>query len=639
MSSFHRWHLPPALHRSLRLVLQRAGFQSNWYLVVLAAGVGTVTALGAWGFTWLLQVITWAFLGWWAGTSAHGLPPSGEATHAASEVVAALGGWTWVLLVAAPTLGALLCGIIVHFGAPEAKGHGVPEVMIALYRKKGRIRPQVALFKSIASALTIGSGGSAGAEGPIVQIGSAIGSNVGRYLRISPEHTGTLLGCGAAAGIAAVFNAPIAGIFFVLEILLRDFSVRTFTPIVIASVFSASVTRAIKDAIGTSEHAGAVFQVSGLLEHYEFALVELPYFFVLGIVCGMVAVMFILALDWSEGVYDRIKIHPIIKPVTGGLLLGIMSVGVLAIGHPIGGDSPVPAYYGNGYDFIRSAISHEFYVDAVSDWLMLGLLVVMVLKLVATCLTLGSGGSGGVFAPSLFLGAALGGGFGMAANALDVFGVAVSPAAFALVGMAAMVAGTTHAPLTAIIMLFELTEDYKVILPIMLAAVLSTVIAQVLLPGSIYTLKVRRRGVRIGHLSDLTVLRRISVADVPLARAVTVRPEDPAQRLLNLAEMHGDEDFVVVDRENRYVGMITGEDLRMTLLQVEALPLLVVSEIMRTDLPTTTRDETLDQVMDEFSRHNASSLAVLDVDGDGRVLGVITRSRMMRQYHMALQEA
>lgn len=632
-TSSGRWHLPPGVDRAVRRILQRAGFRSNWYLVILAAGIGTVTAVGAWGFTWLLQALTWVFLGWWSGASAHG-----EA--AASDSAAVIDGpLVWVLLVAAPVVGALLCGIIVYFGAPEARGHGVPEVMIALYRRKGQIRPQVALFKSIASALTIGSGGSAGAEGPIVQIGSAIGSNVGRLLRVSSEHTGTLLGCGAAAGIAAVFNAPIAGIFFVMEILLRDFSVRTFTPIVIASVFSAGVTRAIKDAIGSGEHHGAVFQVSGLLEHYEFALVELPYFLLLGIMCGIVAVIFILMLDWSEGVYERIRLHPIIKPVTGALLLGIMSVGVMAIGHPLGAEGIIPPYYGNGYDFIRGAISHEFYVDSTTGWLMLGLILVMALKLVATCFTLGSGGSGGVFAPSLFLGASVGGAFGMAANALDFFGIAVSPAAFALVGMAAVVAGTTHAPLTAIIMLFELTGDYKVILPIMIAAVIATIMAQVLLPGSIYTLKVRRRGVRIGHLSDLTVLRRISVADVPLAKPVTVRPDDPAQRLLNLAELHGDDDFVVVDHEDRYIGMITGEDLRMTLLQVEALPLLVVSEIMRTDLPTTTRSETLDEVMEEFSRHNASSLAVLDEHGEGRVLGVITRSRMMRQYHMALQEA
>ncbi|MFW5652443.1 MAG: chloride channel protein, partial [Planctomycetota bacterium] len=261
MSAFDRWHLPPALQRSLRRVLERAGFQSNWYLVVLAAGIGTVTAIGAWGFTWLLQGMTWLFLGWWSGVSAHGhstehehavITPADPGHSGTNELVDAIGaagnpaieaasdavaggtqgasdtaaaaaaaaatdvlasgdpglvsGWlVYVLLVAAPVIGALCCGLIVYFGAPEARGHGVPEVMIALYRKKGQIRPQVALFKSIASAFTIGSGGSAGAEGPIVQIGSAIGSNLGRYLRVSPEHNGTLLGCGAAAGIAAVF--------------------------------------------------------------------------------------------------------------------------------------------------------------------------------------------------------------------------------------------------------------------------------------------------------------------------------------------------------------------------------------------------------------------------------------------------
>jgi len=602
-----------------RRTVELVGFESNWYLVILAAGIGIVTACGAIGFMWLLHMAEHLFLRW---------PPF------ASEGDASL---PWWLLVVAPTVGALFCGLIVYFGAPEAKGHGVPEVMVALYRNKGRIRPQVALFKSIASAFTIGSGGSAGAEGPIVQIGSAIGSTLGRLLRVSPEHTGTLLGCGAAAGIACVFNAPIAGIFFVLEILLRDFSLRTFTPIVISSVFAGATTRAI-----LPERRHAIFEITGDLSLYTFSITELPYYIVLGLLCGVVAVSFTKALDFFEGIYDRFRIHGILKPITGAIVLGLVTVLIIKVipGHLSNSDD-LPAYYGNGYPFLGKCLTAEYFQGQAGHIWVLGLvlLALMVLKTLATCLTLGSGGSGGIFAPSLFLGATFGGAYGIVVQHIDFMNILnMTPAAYALVGMAAVVAGTTHAPLTAMLILFEITGDYKVILPIMLAAVISTIVAQLLLRDSIYTMKVRRLGIRVGRMSDLTVLRRISVEKVPLARSITVHPHDPANVLLDLAEKHDAVDFIVVDDENRYLGMVTGDDLRTTLLQIEALPLLVVEELMRRDLPTTTPDETLDIVMDKFSRHDVSSIAVLDPFNTDVVLGRITRSRMMREYHAALDE-
>lgn len=608
-----------ALRRFPRRLVELVGFESNWYLVLLAAAIGIVTGAGAIGFMWLLHMVERVFLNW---------PPFSHGVD--GHVI------PWWLLITGPTIGALICGLLVHFGAPEAKGHGVPEVMAALYRNKGRIRPQVALFKSLASAFTIGSGGSAGAEGPIVQIGSAIGSNVGRFLKVSPEHTGTLLGCGAAAGIASVFNAPIAGIFFVLEILLRDFSLRTFTPIVIASVFSAATTQAI------SLRYEAIFQVSGDLKQYQFTILEVPYYVVLGLLCGAIAVSFTRILDWFERVYDRVRIHPVLKPVTGAMLLGICSVAIVHIGRlTLRVDGELPAFYGNGYPFITACLHSEMYQTFTSGTLMLAvtMCVLVIMKSLATCLTLGSGGSGGIFAPSLFLGAMAGGAFGILVNSIDPFGIEpISPGAYALVGMAAVVAGTTHAPLTAILILFEITGNYKVILPIMLAAVLSTIVAQLLLRDSIYTIKVRRKGIRVGQLSDLTVLRRISVNQVPLAPPITVLPSDPAQELLRLAEMHDAVDFIVVDEHQHYVGMVTADDLRTALLQIEALPLLVVEELMRTDLPTTIPDETLDVVMDKFSRHDAASVAVIKSATHPIVIGRLTRSRMMRQYHQALEQ-
>ena len=212
-----------------------------------------------------------------------------------------------------PWSARFACGLLTHYVSKEARGHGVPEVMAAIYRRKGQIQRRIAVTKPLASIFTIGSGGSAGAEGPIVQIGSAIGSNVGRWLRTSPEHTSTLLGCGAAAGIASVFNAPIAGIFFVLEILLRDFSLRTFTPIVIASVFSAAMTEPLAGFAGLRDGSGAIFHVAENISTHTFHIFELPYFFVLGLVCGVVAVAFIQALDWSERIFNRVRVPVMVK--------------------------------------------------------------------------------------------------------------------------------------------------------------------------------------------------------------------------------------------------------------------------------------------------------------------------------------
>jgi CIC family chloride channel protein len=399
---------------------------------------------------------------------------------------------------------------------------------------------RVAVAKWTSAVLTIGSGGSAGAEGPIVQIGSALGSGTGGVLRSNPQSTATLLGCGAAAGIASVFNAPIAGIFFVLEILLRDFSVRTFTPIVIASVFSAVVTQGV---IGTSDPIfelpwGEREVMQTAAETGDASLVftawEIPNYVLLGVVAGLAAIAFIRALYWSEDVYAELKIHPIIKPVTGALLLGLLGVGYVAVFKPT---HAIPPFYSNGYPVIEGLLDPGWYREQPTAQLFLLLVSITVLKGVATCLTLGSGGSGGVFAPSLMLGAGVGGTFGVIVNELN-WAPHASPAQYALVGMAAVVAATTHAPLTAILIVYEITRSYAIILPLMLAAVISTVVARLIMSDSIYTLKLTRRGLHLGAMSDLTMLRRLSVNDVPLVAPVFVHPDQSASAAARAHRAH-----------------------------------------------------------------------------------------------------
>ena len=520
----------PKLKARLKRLTNRLGLSRDWHLIVLAAVIGSITAFGAIGFMWLLR--------------------RGE-----QQAVLLQESWSIWFLPVLPVAGALVTGVLVHLFAREAKGHGVPEVIDAIYRKKGVIRPRVALVKSLASACTIGSGGSAGAEGPIVQIGSAIGSGVAQLLHISRENASTLVGCGAAAGIASVFNAPIAGVFFVLEAILRDFSVRTFTPVVIASVFSTAVTQAV---LGQND---AIFAVLAG-EHYLFTIAELPSYVVLGLLCGLVAVGFIKFLYRTEDLFDKAPIHPIIRPVIGAALLGGLGIFYLTIvGHSDAtGMQAVPPFFGNGYESIRAILSPESF-GAVHVSLVFVLLL-LACKAVATCLTLGSGGSGGVFAPSLFLGATTGGALGMALQSMGFLPEGGSPAA-------------------------------------------------------------------------------VPADAVPLVPHTTVLPSDPVSRLLELNQTYSIVDFVVADDAGRYLGMVDGHDIRTALLEREAIPLLLVEELMRTDLPTVSLDETLDTVLDKFSRFDVSSLAVTTTTGgsvSGNVLGLMTRSRLLRRYQQALSE-
>jgi len=597
--------MPRLLAPRLRLLRTKLGFEQDWYLVLLAAAIGVVTAGVAMAFIWLIHELAALFDG------------------------ASPGQLLW-LVPLLPMAGALVTGVIVYFVAPQARGHGVPEVLHAIHANRSRIPLRVAIGKWFSAVFTIGSGGSAGAEGPIVQIGSALGSKVGQWFRINPQQTATLLGCGAAAGIASVFNAPIAGIFFVLEILLRDFSIRTFTPIVIASVFSAAITQAAHGG------ADALFATGADFDLRAFTAVEIPNYLIMGVVCGFTALAFIHTLDWTERLYAKLDVHAIIKPVTGAALLGLLGLAYLVFFND-SAEPGLPPMYSNGYPVVRDLLSVEYYQGTATTTLLTGLIAIAVFKGLATCLTLGSGGSGGVFAPSLMLGACVGGAFGTMVNALDWFPHA-SAAHYALVGMAAVVAATTHAPLTAILIVYEITRSYSIILPLMLAAVIATVVARLVTRQSIYTLKLSRRGIRIGAMSDLTILRRLSVSNVSLQPAVSVNADESAQRLLDLSERYSVSDFVVADERKHYEGLVTASDLKEALVYREAIPLLQVSELQRSDLPTVTPYETLDSVLDKFARHDVQSLAVVDSAGNGTVIGVITRARLMERYQRELDK-
>ena len=581
--------------------ITKLGLREEYLLILVSIFIGAATGVFAHLFFWLIETVRQVAYG--------------------HDGMTGLYGGRWWMLVVLPTVGAAAVGLITYYFAREAKGHGVPEVMDALYRKGGVIRPRVAMAKSVASALTIGSGGSAGTEGPIIQIGAALASGVGRFLQIDKRNMGVVVACGVAAGIAAIFNAPIAGVLFALEIFLKDFSFRTFSPVVFSSVISCSIMHAIR------EKDAAIFEVETLREAgYLFAGVELPLFLVLGLLAAATAVLFVRALYYTEDLVDSLRFPEWLKPALGAVGLGLTGVAFLLMS----GGEGMPEFFGNGYPAIERALGASVQQLTVGVWL-----VIFVLKLLATCLTLGSGGSGGVFAPSLLMGASLGAAFGMGLNGIGLIDASSVPA-YSLVGMAAVVAATTHAPLMAIVMLYEITREPKVVLPVMFAAIIATAGAQLMLRDSIYTLKLRRRGVRIGTATDLTILRRIAVKDLQYQPAHLMHAEDPLQALIDLAGETDANDFVVVDEQSVYQGMALGSDVRTALLQPEAVSLLVVGELQRSNIPTVRPQETLDVVLDMFARTDTTSLPVTCQDDDQHVEGLITRRAVMARYQQEL---
>lgn len=544
--------------------------------------------------------------------------------------------WALALLLFAPAFGGLLTGLL-SWGLPlRTAGHGVTQVLFGIHREGARLPLRLGVRQWIGSTLTIGFGGSAGPEGPIVAIGSVAGSAAGRLTKSDAASMTSLLGCGAAAGIAAVFNAPIAGIFFVLEVLLRDFSLRAFTPIVVSAVVASATVQTI---LGSNEPLFGVGPEFFGPSADKFTVAQVPIFLVLGVVCGAGAVAILRTMMVSERtfarLFERTRMPRPLRPALGGLLLG--AIGVLfwwLLSTPANTPGGLPPFYGTGYPAIRRMLDPAFYLEG-SEAASLILGGWLVLKLIATSITLGAGGSGGFFAPALLFGAAIGGLFGVAAVQTGWFPDA-SPALYALVGMAAMVAATTHAPMTAVLLVYELTRQYDFILPLMLTAAIATSLAKRLAGESLYTAELAAAGIRVGRLSDLTLLRRHTVAELPLLPPVLVSPGDDGQRLLDLAERFPVDDFAVVGEGETFLGLVAGGTLRDALVYRESIPLLQVGEIMRSDLPTLRPHDTLDVAVERFGRSDVESLPVLDEHA--RVIGMLTRTRLLRHYNAQLEQ-
>ena len=507
--------------------------------------------------------------------------------------------WLFPLI---PAGGALVAGLIIYRWAPEASGHGVPQVIKAVALQDGRMRPQVAVVKVAASVLTIGSGGSAGQEGPMVQIGSTIGSTIAQWTNLTPNRTRILVASGAAAGISATFNAPFAGVLFALEVILGEFRIESFSPVIIASVISNFVWHQVQGA-------EPVFHIPayGLLQP-----LDVPLYFVLGIVCGVVGVNFGRTLTMAEDWAERFPCPVWLKPALGGFALGLLAL------------IASERILGNGYETISLAM-----LGTMPLWT---LVTLVVLKTLGTNFTLGSGGSGGIFAPALFMGAATGGAFGAAVNM--VLPAYTGPAgAFAVVGMAATVASATHAPLTAMLIIFEMTGNYDIILPVMLSSVVATLFSRRVARESIYLMKLAREGIRIRSGRDVMILEQLKVRDVMHSDVVTVRDDAPLGAVIDKIQTTAFNNFPVVDSDGRYVGMLSFDSVRAALTEVELRMLLIAAEFVRTDCQTTTPSEDLNTVLKKLQQEDASNLPVLSADDPTRLVGVVSRADVISAYN------
>jgi CIC family chloride channel protein len=535
-----------------------------------------------------------------------------------------LGKWIYVIV---PVMGGLLVGPLILM-AQEAKGHGVPEVMQALILRGGRIRARVAAAKIAASALCIGTGGSAGREGPIIQVGAALGSSIGQILRLSDERIRNLVACGAAAGIAATFNAPIAGVAFAIEVLMCGLQMRAFGNVVIAAVSASVVSRSL---IGDK----FAFQVPSYSLNSS---VEIILYLILGLAAAIVGIMFMKMLNYSENVFDDWKFPQIFKPAVGGLLLGVLGLIYMNLpnltfplgsgAHGAGLDTPIPHMYGSGFPFIQAAIQGN-----ASLWI---LVILIFLKPLATSFTLGSGNSGGVFAPSLFIGAVLGGAMG------HLFSywfpsIGNNTGAFALVGMAAVFSATARAPLTAMLIVFEMSNDYFMILPLMVAGVTASYFSQWLHPESIYTMKLAKRGVRFVDGRDMDIMQGVKVSEVMKSKPVTIHKDASFSEAMALFQETNILGFPVLADNNKLWGIITLQDVhRAQSADDFSSRGLTIAEFAVEDPITVFPDEPIWVAIQKLSPRDLARLPVVSRDGSGTLCGIISRSDILRAYDVGI---
>ncbi len=576
----------------MRTGVRDSSIRETLFPIVIALVIGFLAGIGAIAFRYLIE--TGQALIWLPGTTF-------------TEKVAAT-PLPWKFFI--PVLAGLVAGPIITYVAPELRGPGVPEVMRALALRAGKIRHRVTILKSVITAGLLSAGASVGREGPIVQIGASIGSSITQILKLDHRYRRLAVACGAAAGIAATFQAPMAGTLFAVEIILFDFEVASLSNIVIAAITGTVTSRAFAGEFH-------VFSIN------DFMLVhpaELVIYFLLGIAAGLVSLAMIKVVSIIPVYLKRLHIPMAVQPVAGGIAAGLAAI-------------VLPQVTGVGYDSVHAALAGDIAFKMA--------LLLLVAKILVTSCCLGSGMSGGIFAPSLFSGAMLGAAAGSIALLIWPQNIH-APSNYALVGMGALVSGTTLAPITAIMTIFEFTYTYQVILPLMAACIPAVLVVKIFHGHSIYETKLLSEGISISKGHSVNRLREMMVRDFMTREFQTVEVDTPVAKIADMMKSSSYPHFVVVDHDGNLAGMLTLRDMmgildssRRSSDKWEAEPelqALTAEEIMTRDPATVRETDNLETAFHLFAKHYISSMPVVDNFTPMKVKGLLKKTDLLNAY-------
>lgn len=524
----------------------------------------------------------------------------------------------WLYLVY-PVIGIFLVTLFLNFVVKDNISHGVTKVLYAISRRKSRLKKRNMYASLIASSITIGFGGSVGAEGPIVFTGAAIGSNVGQAFRLSPRLLMLLVGCGAAAGIAGIFRAPIAGMLFTLEVLMIDLTGATVMPLLISSITGATVAYVL-------EGYNAEFFFS---QSEPFSMRKIPYVVLLGVFCGFVSLYFTRAMFMMETMFSKLK-YRAVKIAIGGMILASLIFFL-------------PPLYGEGYGAINNLLDGDyskivdgtfFYVDRDNIWFIACFIGAIILtKVFATSATNGAGGVGGTFAPSLFVGAMCGFLFAFLLN--NIFdGVGISNKNFTLLGMAGLMSGVMHAPLMAIFLTAEMTGGYNLFLPLLIVSTLSYMTIRIFEPYSIYTMRLAKQGDLLTHEKDKSVLTLLKIDSVIERDFKTVRPDMNLKEVVDIIATSNRNLFPVIDAEGMLVGVVLLDDIRNIMFRPDLYKKMHVTRFMSMPPARIEINQPMEEVMRIFDKTNAWNLPVVE---NGKYIGFVSKSKIFNSYRRVLR--
>ncbi|MHB8625493.1 MAG: chloride channel protein [Aggregatilineales bacterium] len=504
--------------------------------------------------------------------------------------------------------GVIVGGLRARFIGAE-RHHGIAGIMEASAYAGGRLRYRRMPIKVALASFSIGAGASAGPEDPSVQVGANLGSMLGQWLHLSDDRTRLLVAAGAASGIASAFHAPIAGVFFALEVILGDFSTGAFGVVVLAAVVSTAFTQALN--AGGPELGIHAYTLSGPQ--------ELPFYVVLGAIGAVVSAFFIRTYYWQQDMWHRLKLPTLVKAGLAGLIVGAIAIFL-------------PQIMGVGSDTLNALLNAN-----ATNYTILFLLALTVAKLFATSISLGGGFVGGVFAPSLFVGAALGSAFGQMIHVIMPAFPVADPAAYAMAGMTAIMTGVIRAPITAVLLLFELTDDYRLILPLLLTTAACLIIVERLAPDGIYQIGLARKGVRLRAGREAQLMQTVAVRAVMQTDPIQVNEGSTAAQLSDLMAAHNTHGLLVVNDAGRLTGIVTLQDVNRA-NENGQLQTVTAGEICTHELVTVTPDMPVSEALALMGKRDLGRVPVVAEDDPGRAVGLLRRRDVVRAYDMALSQ-